>query len=257
MKTHRDVTVAFALLAVGIIGCGAGDEAANDGAMDEMGAPLNQSDAMRAEIQDFRMEVSAALDDIRADIGTLQETIATPTSEEWDEFSDAAQETASAVMADLDRLSQATADEARQIRRAASDRLAELEAEVARKEVAAAEDAESLTMAVGEKLRSLESDIEALGAPEPAPMAPPAPEATPQPAPPVTPETTPASDGEMAAALLKERLEQVRAELEEVGSRAANELAEVRDDLSTSVAELTREVRREWYRMQWEIEDTA
>jgi hypothetical protein len=216
---------------------------------EEMPEDTNPSPTSQ-EFAEFRGEVTESFDEIRAELAEMRESVQAESAETWEELSGSAQRASDEVMADLDRLGDATAEEARQIQRAAGDRLAELEAEVARRDVENSPDPASLIEAMNERLAALEADLDAIWAESGAEIV------DTVPPPPGTPtDQSMVSDQEIFD--LRARLVEMRAELDRIATATGAEFDAAREDLGEDVAELTREVCREWYETQWGLDEAA
>ena len=239
----RRPALTFAI-AFGAFACAPGaDEPAEEMAEETPPPPTSQ------EFAEFRGEVTETFNEIRAELAAMRDSVQVESAEAWEDLSGSAQQASEEVMADLDRLGQATADEARQIQRSTGERLAELEGEVARRDVENSSDPAALIEAMNERLAELEADLNAI-AEEPGAV---------QPVPP--PATATPSDQSMITEQeimdLRARLVEVRAELDQIATATAEEFDAVREGLGEEVAELTRDVRLEWYEARWGLEDAA
>ncbi len=236
MKRHRHALVALAISA-GLAACGSDAEEADRPVVETPPPPVESS-----EFAEFRGEVVESLDEIRTELDEMRDSVRVETTEAWVELSGAAERTRDEVMADVDRMSRATAEEARQIQMSAGERLAELESEVARRDIVAADDAPSVIEAINEHLVDLEADLDALRE-EPAPG---------DTIPPVSVPPDPrslASQNDLTS--MRERLAEIRMELDGITLESEQDFAETRDELGKEVAELTRDIRREWYEVRW------
>jgi hypothetical protein len=209
------------------------------------------------EFAEFRGEVMESFEEIRAELAEMRDSVQAEGAETWEELSGSAERASDEVMAAIERLENATAEEAREIQSATGDRLAELEAEVARRDVQNSSDPGSLIEAMNERLAELEADLDAIwaesggtGAVPPPPGAP-----TPETPTPSTPSDQSMSEQEFFD--LRTRLIEVRSELERIAIATGAEFDAAREDLGEEVAELTRDVRREWYEARWGLEDAA
>lgn len=196
-------------------------------------------DAYNAE--QFRTEVTSALNEIQAELSALQERVEPAVEESWNELTSSTQSASSEIMSELDRLATATADEARAIQQAAAERLAELEAEVVRAEISSVAERDSLVTVANDHLSNLEEDIASLASLEPD----------------MTGETMPSTTipveiDEQAA--LQERLGNVRTSVAEAAGGTEEDFEEIRENISTDIAQLTEEVRRRWYEGQWGVQ---
>jgi len=236
---RRAFTVAIAF---GAFACAPGaDEPSDEVAEETPPAPTSQ------EFAEFRGEVMDSFDEIRSELAEMRDSVRTETAETWEELSGAAERASDEVMADLDRLGQVTAEEANQIQVATGERLADLEAEVARRDVENSPDPASLIEAMNVRLAELESDLDAILADTGLDTVPPSP-------------GTPSDQSMMSEQEifeLRTRLIEVRAELERIAMATGAEFDAAREELGEEVAELTRDVRREWYEVQWGLEDAA
>jgi hypothetical protein len=234
-------------IAFGAFACAPGadepaDEVDMDAADEVASAPTSQ------EFAEFRGEVIETFGEIRAELAAMRDSVRVEGAEAWEDLSGSAEEASSEVMADLDRLAEATADEARQIQLSASERLATLEGEVARRDVENSPDPAALIEAMNERLAELEADLDAVWQEtEVVDTVPPGPETS----------TDQSVVSEQEIMDLRTRLIELRADLERVGTATADEFDAARQDLGEEVAELTRDGRLEWYEARWGLEDPA
>jgi hypothetical protein len=242
MKTRgRALTLAIAF---GAFACAPGaDEPAEEMVEETPPAPTSQ------EFAEFRGEVTETFNEIRAELAAMRDSVQVEGAEAWEDLSGSAEQASDEVMADLDRLGEASADEAREIQRSASERLAELEGEVARRDVENSSDPAALLEAMNERLAELEADLNAI-ADEPGAVQPVPPSSTPAP-------TDQSMITEQEIMDLRARIIEVRAELERVATGTAEEFDAAREGLGEDVAELTRDVRLEWYEARWGLDDAA
>lgn len=233
--------VLLALVATGAFGCGPSQEAEESTMQEVDRATVSASESMREELAAFRTEVGSALSQIRHELMTLQEDMAAGSREELTELSDSAAQATSDLMSDLQRLDYATAEQARAIQRAATTRLADLEGQVAEGQVAASKDADELAKVVDEQLEHLESDLDNM---DQSVMSQPP-----------TDDRGARPEGELQIARLRHQIDNVRSEAVEIdGDITPAELELRRVELGDAIAELTREVRREWYTLRWELD---
>jgi DNA repair exonuclease SbcCD ATPase subunit len=198
-----------------------------------------------AELQEFRNEVTAALQSIQFELQAMQDRIARADPDDWEELRTTAQRTENEVLTELDRLATATAEEAREVRKAATERLAELEAEVARSEVETSENREELRETTENKIVSLEANLAQLrNQIHMPPMEPVDPEAQ-------LPPPSPVSREEIGE--LEDRLAELRIDLRELATASEEDIADYREQFGDEVAELTREVRTVWYSVRWNV----
>ena len=245
MKTRgRALTLAIAF---GAFACAPGaDEPAEE--MEEM-AEETPPAATSQELAEFRGEVTETFNEIRAELAAMRDSVQAEGAEAWEDLSGSAEQASNEVMADLDRLGDATVDEAREIQLSTGERLAELEGEVARRDIENSSDPAALIEAMNERLAELEADLNAI-AEEPGAVQPVPPAATPAP-------TDQSMITEQELMDLRARLIEIRAELERVATGTAEEFDAAREGLGEDVAELTRDVRQEWYEARWGLEDAA
>jgi hypothetical protein len=199
------------------------------------------------ELEEFRGEVAESFDEIRAELAEMREAVQAESAETWEDLSGSAERASDEVMADIERLRTATAEEAEQIQTAAGDRLAELEAEVARRDVENSPDSGSLIEAMNERLTELEADLDAIGAHTGMGATPP---------PPGTP-TDQSMVTEQEIMDLRTRISDARAELEQAAMATGAEFEAAREELGEELAELTRDVRREFYEVRWGLDEAA
>jgi hypothetical protein len=254
MKRIRCSTSLAAVLALTAVACGPAEdrgEAWND--EDRMtDAPTPE---MSAQFATLRAEVDSILEELRAEVEAMGEGLIDEPLERWTEVSSSVEETRGELLSDLDQLRTADRDEALRIRERASERIAELEAEVVRGELELSPDAQTLAERVNHHLSDLESDLTQVAAhivdlsAEGDTARTRAPETRPGTGLGERTRTISADDLER----MREDLVELREEAEGIPERAAeDDFESVRDDLSGSVADLTRDVKRHWYRLEWE-----
>lgn len=232
VRFRRGVPALLVVLVAGstLFGCGPGDEA-------------DQPTA--EELEEFRSEVNQALEAIRIELETLQERLVDEAPDQWVRLTNVAEDTREELNRHLERVDAATADEAREVRQVASEHLARLEAEVVRSDLKLTEDPIELRETAEGHLFMLEGSLHALhDQAAAAPGQADAPESSGRDAPvALTPEKV---------AELEERLERVRETAATVAEAPEAEFAEVREEVSLLMAELTEDLRKAWYLMRWE-----
>jgi hypothetical protein len=231
MRLSKHLAALPFLLALAAGGCSPqGDADSTEGVLD------------REELLTFHEEVTRALDDIHSELSAMQEQIAPMAEDSWTSLTATTERATDEMLADLDRLASATAEEARAIQRAAAERLAELEAEMTRSEISSALTADSLVATASNQLIALESDIHSIAegmVTETGDV-------------PVVGGIQAAEDDPM---VLRERLAEIRADLNEVANEEAEEaFVASREELGSDIAQLTHEVRRKWYEQQWGLD---
>jgi hypothetical protein len=235
-------------------------------------APTEQAEGpSAAELEQFREEVTQALEAVRAELLELQDHISERAPEEWSYLSTVAEVTHAEVMSDLERITEAGPEEIDEVRRAAARRLAELEGEVVKREVDTADDRETLRTVVEHHLAQLEGNLAAVArqvdartAPEEAaedPVAEPdwdRGSQDPRPEPGGAEDVDPTRLAELQDELqvIREWLDRlVGASDEELEDREVSEeeFEGLRRDLGESMAEVTRKVRALWYSTRWKV----
>lgn len=225
-------------------------------------APAEEEGPSAAELEQFRQEVTQALEAVRAELQDLQERISEEAPEEWSHLSTVAETTRDEVMADLQRLTEASAEEVKEVRRAAARRLAGLEAEVVQREVNMADDLETLRMVAEHHLAQLEDNLsevarrsaEALSREEQAAESQedPAQDALPmQDTDRVTPDRIAEIEDEIQ--VLRDWVERVTdLPEEELEEEYQEDFETLRQDVGESMGEITRKVRALWYSTRWQ-----
>lgn len=262
MKRIRMGVLGVALFAITAVGCGA-PERGEDPAVRTDTLIVSADQEIRSHFEAFRREASATLDELRSDMDQMREELGAEFDEWMADVTVRLQETQQEVQADLARLESVTVSEAEDIRRRASERLSESEAELAEGEVRAARDPEEVAVRTEERLEDLEATLDSLDAriqglsagvaEEPEQPMEENEEA-------IAPDDHVAVD-RAGSDLDPAEVAALRAELNELRARAFQLRAEVdedwedtRDSLADELAELTRDVRRQWYAAKWDRE---
>jgi len=257
--SYKRFPVPLAIVAVVAAGCGGDDrqETFVDESFDtyETSAPVTQE--LSAQITAFRAEVESTMSMLAADIRDMQQELREDQRERWEELTERIEENETAVRTSLARLDAMDAEEARSARSDAAENLAELEAEVTRAELELAATPQEMIEKAEQRLSLLESDLSeierqvAAHTPVPAPPLDPQPGAV-APDASLPPASRPTVNGE--------RIEELRGEIAEARielmrlSQApmdSEDVADARDSLPDTIAELTREVRETWYDARW------
>jgi hypothetical protein len=193
----------------------------------------------------------------------LQSEVREDQRERWESIVSRVEAIDSEVEESMARLQIATENEANAVQEEAAERLADLEGAVVEAELEVIAERDALIVEAGRRLNRLEADLDEVariiwetGIPLPT-----TPEAGPQiPTPGAGTLSTPSASGRVPVD--PARVDELRAELSEVRARIAaihaeaeepTELAEVREEVSTRVAEATRDVREALYVPRWAV----